>query len=598
MSGTTIWAELDTVARPRAQPVPHLAGGRRPAQPGRLPLLGRPQHPRVDAAGVEQRPLPAARRALGALLHVEDRRRLAHHPRLPGGARARPARLPRGRRPLEAAATDERARNFYRAVADRHRRRRCATPSAWRRRRRRWRRSSTRDAAQSERRAELLEMARICRKVPAGPAESLHEALSVILLLQIALHMENMNAGLSLGRLDAWLQPYFLTDIAKAQTDEEREAVVRRAIELVGSFFLQCTDHLPLVPSVGMRLFGGSSSDQAMTLGGVDRDGQQRRLRHDLHLPQGRRDADAARPQRERPLPPGGQLAGVPAPPVRGEPDHRVDALDPQRRGGHRRARQPGVRHRGRARLGRHRLRRADELRAAHRPHQLHDAQHGGGAGDGAQRRLSPADGRAGRPAHRRRRRRLALRHLRQVPRRLQGATRLRHRAVGRVQQPARAGAPVPAPDAAAVVAHPRLPGERPRRHPRRREVQQLRRGPGVGRRRRRLPDGDQEAGLRGEGGRLRDAAAGAPRRLRRPRGAARAHHEARAQVRLRRAGHAGDGRGRHRLRLRRLPGAGELPRRPLHQRLLVHVEPRGLRRRSPARCPAAGSGGRRSRPA
>jgi len=173
----------------------------------------------------------------------------------------------------EAAATDERSRNFYQAVqtvidgvlcyAERLAEK-VESMAA----------ELDGDASQSERRNEFLEMARICRKVPAGPAESLHEALSVILLLQIALHMENMNAGLSLGRLDAWLQPYFLNDIAKAKTDEEREAVVRRAIELVGSFFLQCNDHLPLVPSVGMRLFAGSSSDMAMTVGGVDRDGK------------------------------------------------------------------------------------------------------------------------------------------------------------------------------------------------------------------------------------------------------------------------------------------------------------------------------------
>ena len=29
------------------------------------------------------------------------------------------------------------------------------------------------------------------------------------------------------------------------------------------------TDHLPLVPDIGNYLFGGSSSDQAITLGGV-----------------------------------------------------------------------------------------------------------------------------------------------------------------------------------------------------------------------------------------------------------------------------------------------------------------------------------------
>ncbi len=35
---------------------------------------------------------------------------------------------------------------------------------------------------------------------------------------------------------------------------------------------MRCTDHLPLVPDIGNYLFGGSSSDQAITLGGVTPD--------------------------------------------------------------------------------------------------------------------------------------------------------------------------------------------------------------------------------------------------------------------------------------------------------------------------------------
>jgi pyruvate formate-lyase/glycerol dehydratase family glycyl radical enzyme len=170
----------------------------------------------------------------------------------------------------EAEAPDERARNFYRAVQividgvlsyAEHLAEKAESMAA-------------KPGIDPRRRDELLEMAQTCRKVPARPAESLHEALSAILLVQIALHMENMNAGLSIGRLDAWLQPYFLNDVAKAKSDEEREAVVKRAIELVGSFLLQCNDHLPLTPSAGLRLFAGSSSDMVVTIGGVDREGR------------------------------------------------------------------------------------------------------------------------------------------------------------------------------------------------------------------------------------------------------------------------------------------------------------------------------------
>jgi pyruvate-formate lyase len=39
-------------------------------------------------------------------------------------------------------------------------------------------------------------------------------------------------------------------------------------------FYMRCTDHLPLIPDIGNYLFGGSSSDQAITLGGINPEGK------------------------------------------------------------------------------------------------------------------------------------------------------------------------------------------------------------------------------------------------------------------------------------------------------------------------------------
>ena len=124
-------------------------------------------------------------------------------------------------------------------------------------------------ATDPERKRELVELSRICAKVPRFPAESVHEALNAIWIVWVGLHMENTNAGLSLGRMDQWLQPYFLSDVAKLDGADAVERYVARVIELVGCFYMRCTDHLPLVPDIGNFLFGGSSSDQAITLGGV-----------------------------------------------------------------------------------------------------------------------------------------------------------------------------------------------------------------------------------------------------------------------------------------------------------------------------------------
>ena len=124
-----------------------------------------------------------------------------------------------------------------------------------------------------QRREELLEMSRICMKVPAKPAESVYEAVTAIWTVFTALQQENANSALSIGRLDQLLQPFFLKDMEKANTSEEKEAVIKKTMEYVGSLFLKFNDHDPLVPGVGNKLFGGTSSDDTVTVGGVDKDG-------------------------------------------------------------------------------------------------------------------------------------------------------------------------------------------------------------------------------------------------------------------------------------------------------------------------------------
>ena len=124
-----------------------------------------------------------------------------------------------------------------------------------------------------KRKAELERLAEICNKVPVRPAESLDEAFNLLWITWVALHMESTNTGLSMGRLDQLLQPYFEKDIENLSTEQQRENYIKRAIELAGCFLMRGTDHLPLVPDIGNYLFGGSSSDQAITLGGITPEG-------------------------------------------------------------------------------------------------------------------------------------------------------------------------------------------------------------------------------------------------------------------------------------------------------------------------------------
>ena len=126
----------------------------------------------------------------------------------------------------------------------------------------------------SQRKAELEHLAEITAHSPEFPAETLDQAINAIWIHWIAVHQESTNAGFSLGRMDQWLQPYFESDMKKLKTKEEKDAYIKYVLELLGCFYLNCQDHLPLVPDIGNYLFGGSSSDQAITLGGITPEGE------------------------------------------------------------------------------------------------------------------------------------------------------------------------------------------------------------------------------------------------------------------------------------------------------------------------------------
>ncbi len=57
-------------------------------------------------------------------------------------------------------------------------------------------------------------MSEICSWVPAQPPRTFWEALNAIWICKIALHQENGNFALSLGRLDQILYPLYAQDMA------------------------------------------------------------------------------------------------------------------------------------------------------------------------------------------------------------------------------------------------------------------------------------------------------------------------------------------------------------------------------------------------
>ncbi|MFA6450557.1 MAG: pyruvate formate lyase family protein [bacterium] len=128
--------------------------------------------------------------------------------------------------------------------------------------------------ADPKRKKELERLSEICARVPMAPPETLDEAINAIWIVWVSLHMENTNIGLSLGRMDQWLQPFFISDISKLDSAEDREYYIKRVIKLVSCFYLRCADHIPMSPDVGKHVVGGAPANQAITLGGVTPDGE------------------------------------------------------------------------------------------------------------------------------------------------------------------------------------------------------------------------------------------------------------------------------------------------------------------------------------
>jgi len=120
------------------------------------------------------------------------------------------------------------------------------------------------DAARKE---ELLQIAKVCSRVPEYPAETYWEALQCIRFIHLGLYLEDANgAGASLCRMDQYLQPVY-------QKELEAGTLTRaQAMELLAAFWIKIasTDRMP--PGYVKTMGAGFFQSRAL-LGGVKRDG-------------------------------------------------------------------------------------------------------------------------------------------------------------------------------------------------------------------------------------------------------------------------------------------------------------------------------------
>jgi len=112
------------------------------------------------------------------------------------------------------------------------------------------------------------DLVKLLAKSPRRPAETLREALQTIWFFQMIVQMESLDQGISLGRMDQYLYPLYLKEQESADFDADR---VR---DLMAAFCLKLSEVIPLFSSRATKLFSGLPSGQALTIGGINSQGE------------------------------------------------------------------------------------------------------------------------------------------------------------------------------------------------------------------------------------------------------------------------------------------------------------------------------------
>lgn len=123
--------------------------------------------------------------------------------------------------------------------------------------------------ADEVRKAELLEIARVCEKVPAEPADSFREAVQCIAFIHILCWCEVLNVSLSFGRVDQYLYPYYKKSVLDLKEITEEEA-----IELLHMWFIKTNEHTELYNYDNAQTQMGYQLGIQMTVGGQTQDGK------------------------------------------------------------------------------------------------------------------------------------------------------------------------------------------------------------------------------------------------------------------------------------------------------------------------------------
>ncbi len=118
------------------------------------------------------------------------------------------------------------------------------------------------EEAEGKRKEELLEISRICSKVPYESAETFQEAVQATWFIQLILQLESNGHSLSYGRFDQYIYPYYKNDIEKGNiTDDE-------VVELLTNLWIKTLTINKVRSQTHTLSSAGSPMYQNVTVGG------------------------------------------------------------------------------------------------------------------------------------------------------------------------------------------------------------------------------------------------------------------------------------------------------------------------------------------
>ena len=119
-----------------------------------------------------------------------------------------------------------------------------------------------------KRKAELQMISQINAKVPAHKPTTFWEAIQSVWTVESLLVVEENQTGMSIGRVDQYMYPYYKADIESGRMNDYE------AFELAGCMLIKMSEMMWLTSEGGSKFFAGYQPFVNMCVGGVTREGR------------------------------------------------------------------------------------------------------------------------------------------------------------------------------------------------------------------------------------------------------------------------------------------------------------------------------------